>query len=207
MQHSVADLAQKFKVLGVYKQLYKHVKLERLVPEALSTKEVQHIVKSDTRYIEQLRNEFRQYSVSDSKYCMQKDEMYFLANTYATYLQSTQNTLGLYAKYCKGERSIKEAAAIVGLQLPKLPDCSWEYLWIYIYFFLFHDLYIFFVIYILILIKLLFKTKTSFFKKIKLETKLLPDNFSSIFFFSGSPSSSLSSFPLLYWEQIVKKCL
>lgn len=97
------DLVQKLKVLNLYKQLYRNVKQPQ----------------STTQFVELLRNEFRQNSVSDSRYCMQKDEMYFVANAYQTYLSSTKRTLELYAKYCKGERSIQESAEKVGLRLPK----------------------------------------------------------------------------------------
>ncbi len=51
--------------------------------------------------------------------------MTFLANAYGTYLSSTVETLALYVRYCKGERSIEESANIVGLRLPKQYDpCS-----------------------------------------------------------------------------------
>lgn len=108
------DLAHKLKVLGVYKHLYKYLKLGRQAEESSSNQS-----RSDHVYVEQLRNEFRQNSVSDAKYCMQKDEMFFLAASYATYLDATHKTLDLYGRYCRGERSIEEAANIVGLRLPK----------------------------------------------------------------------------------------
>ena len=113
MQRTTVDMAQRLKVLGVYKQLYKYLNPSRLAAPATSQS------RSDYVYIEQLRNEFRLNSVSDAKYCMPKDEMFFLASTYATYLDATHKTLDLYGRYCRGERSIEESANIVGLRLPK----------------------------------------------------------------------------------------
>lgn len=107
MQSSAIDVVQRLKVLHLYKNLYKNIRTP-------SNK-----IKN-TNLHELLRNEFRQHSVSDSKYCMEKNEMQFMANAYLTYLNSTRNTLELYARYCKGERSIEDSARLVGLKLPKL---------------------------------------------------------------------------------------
>lgn len=98
--------SQRIKALDLYKRLYRNLKINNLG-------------KNEEPYVEILRNEFRQHSVSDSKYCMQKDEMMFMARALSTYLSSTNQTLALYSKYCRGERSIEEAANIVGLKLPK----------------------------------------------------------------------------------------
>lgn len=113
------DAAQKLKVLGVYKHLYKYLKLSRQSGGGETASVGSHQQRSDHVYIDQLRNEFRQNSVSDAKYCMPRDEMFFLAATYATYLDATHKTLELYGRYCRGERSIEDAANIVGLRLPK----------------------------------------------------------------------------------------
>ena len=121
MQRSIADVGQRLKVLSVYKNLYKNLKLDRQLNEAAPKRGQQ-----DARYIEQLRNEFRQYSVTDSKYCMPRDEMFFVASVFSTYLDSTQKTLELYNRYCRGERPIQEAANIVGLRLPKVFEGSSE---------------------------------------------------------------------------------
>jgi hypothetical protein len=120
MQNSVSNIIQRYKVLALYKSLFKYLRVNKCAPilASLSTETQQQIVKSEP-YLELLRNEFRQNTVSDSKYCMQKDEMYFLGNAYLSYLESTRDTLALYAKYCRGERSIEEAANIVGLRLPQ----------------------------------------------------------------------------------------
>jgi hypothetical protein len=71
-------------------------------------------------FLELLRKEFDSNSVSDAKYCAEKDQQKFLGNAYLAYLENTEKTLELYSTYSKGERSTEEAAAIVGLRLPKL---------------------------------------------------------------------------------------
>ena len=130
---SSADLIQRFRVLGLYKQLYKRLALNPTASSvAISAVQSQkdgsstgasQTTKSSTSRLaiaQILRDEFRQNNVSDSRYCMQKNELFFLGNAYLTYLRSTEETLSLYATYCKGERSIESSAAIVGLRLPKL---------------------------------------------------------------------------------------
>jgi hypothetical protein len=112
---SAADLAQRLRVLSLYKNLYKNL---RIVQPSLQPQNDQLVIQKSNHAF--LRNEFRQNSVSDSRYCMEKNEMFFMANAYLTYLQSTKATLDLYAKYCKGERSIESSANLVGLKLPKL---------------------------------------------------------------------------------------
>lgn len=124
MQRSIADAGQRLKVLSVYKNLYKNLKLDRPLNQAVGGSK--RGGQQDSRYIEQLRNEFRQYSVTDSKYCMPRDEMFFVASVFSTYLDSTQKTLELYNRYCRGERPIQEAANIVGLRLPKVFEGSSE---------------------------------------------------------------------------------
>jgi hypothetical protein len=109
MQASKSDLIQRVKALSLYKSLYKQLR-------PTNTSLNNHF---ETQR-EVLRNEFRQHSVSDSKYCMEKNEMLFLGQAYLTYLESTKRTLDLYARYAKGERSIEDSARIVGLKLPKL---------------------------------------------------------------------------------------
>lgn len=96
------------KVINLYKNLYKLMKLNKPT-------ETSH-------YRALLRNEFNQNSVSDSKYCTEKDQMVFLGNALHTYIKSTKDTLALYAIYNRGERSVEESANIVGLRLPKQYD-------------------------------------------------------------------------------------
>jgi hypothetical protein len=110
MQASSADLIQKLRVLSLYKNLYRQVKISQPPTNQIGFESIRDV----------LRNEFRQNIVSDSRYCLKKNEMYFLGNAYFTYLESTKQTLDLYARYCRGERSIEDSARIVGLKLPKL---------------------------------------------------------------------------------------
>ena len=122
MQNSFSNIIQRFKVLALYKDLYKQLRVNRVRPvtSAAIAEQQQVEERKPELYIDLIRNEFRQNIVSDSRYCMQKDEMFFLGKAYESYLRSTRETLNLYAKYSKGERSTESAANIVGLKLPKL---------------------------------------------------------------------------------------
>lgn len=113
MEKHGLTLVQKLKVLNLYKNLYKSVR-----GTAQANKDGEIIIQ------DLLRNEFRQSNVTDAKYCMEKDVKFYLANAYASYLNSTANAFQLYATYCRGERSIEESARIVGLRLPKQYDPS-----------------------------------------------------------------------------------
>ena len=113
---SAADLAQRLKVLSLYKNLYKNIRLTQ--PGTTSSSDSTN--NSQKHNHSMLRSEFRQNMLSDSRYCMEKNEMFFLGNAYLCYIKSTRATLDLYAKYCKGERSIEASANLVGLKLPKL---------------------------------------------------------------------------------------
>ena len=117
---SALDLAQRSKALSLYKHLYKCLR----APIIIGQQKQSELTKQENKpaknnFHELLRNEFRQSSVSDSRYCMQKNELFFLARAYLTYLTSSNETLALYSKYCRGERSIEESAKIVGLRLPR----------------------------------------------------------------------------------------
>ena len=114
---SATDAAQRLKVLSLYKNLYKHLRV--IQPSTSSTDTAPHHLIHKTNHA-LLRHEFRQNYISGSRYCMEKNEMFFVANAYLSYLKSTKSTLDLYAKYCKGERSIESSANLVGLKLPKL---------------------------------------------------------------------------------------
>ena len=122
MQNSFSNIIQRFKVLALYKDLYKQLRVNRVRPvtSAAIAEQQQVEERKPELYIDLIRNEFRQNIVSDSRYCMQKDEMFFLGKAYESYLRSNRETLNLYAKYSKGERSTESAANIVGLKLPKL---------------------------------------------------------------------------------------
>lgn len=87
-------------VLNLYKELFKQLNKNKSL-------------------FELIKNEFKKNSLTTEKYCKQRNEVYFIANAYLSYLKNTKDYLVLQAKYCKGERSIEEAAGIVGLKLPK----------------------------------------------------------------------------------------
>lgn len=116
MQSSAVNVANQFKSLALYKQLYKHLRSSNLKPnQGVAVTLIEP-------YVEVLRNEFRQHMISDSKYCMEKDEMFFVADAFKTYVSNTQQTLELYARYNKGEKTTLQAANTVGLSLPKQYD-------------------------------------------------------------------------------------
>ncbi len=80
---------------------------------------VREVGSNDKPLIDLIRNQFKQHTVTSEKLCKHPNEMEFVAQTYLTYLKSIREHLVLKQKYCKGERSIEEAANIVGLKLPK----------------------------------------------------------------------------------------
>lgn len=66
--------------------------------------------------------QFRKYQTTDEQLCKQKDEMLFLGQTYACYLQSTRKYLKINSEYKGvGERSIESTARMVGFKLPHEP--------------------------------------------------------------------------------------
>ena len=111
---TMANNLKRPNVLKLYKQLIKYVSINKNLTAA------QYLQTNAEDIRDFLRNEFKLNTVTDAKYCMEKDQMVFLGSAYLTYLDSTKKTLALYSRYCKGERSIEESAAIVGLKLPKL---------------------------------------------------------------------------------------
>ncbi|CAF0815210.1 unnamed protein product [Rotaria sp. Silwood1] len=69
-----------------------------------------------------IKDEYRRYRPITSKYCKHNDEVLFIAQTYLTYLQSVRQRKIIHATYSKGERTVQQAANIVGLELPKTID-------------------------------------------------------------------------------------
>lgn len=66
-----------------------------------------------------LMKEYRRNAVTDQQYCRQQEEMSYLAQTCATYLESSRRYQELHMEYhCRGERTVKETADIVGFKLP-----------------------------------------------------------------------------------------
>lgn len=69
-----------------------------------------------------IKDEYRRHRPITSKYCKQTDESTFVARTYLTYLESVRRCKTIRSTYSKGERSVEQAANIVGLKLPKTID-------------------------------------------------------------------------------------
>jgi hypothetical protein len=69
-----------------------------------------------------IKDEYRRYRPITSKYCKHTDEVLFVARTYLTYLESIRQRKTIHATYSKGERTVHQAANIVGLELPKTTD-------------------------------------------------------------------------------------
>ncbi len=66
-----------------------------------------------------IKDEYHRYRPITSKYCKHTDEVLFVARTYLTYLQSVRQCKTIHSTYSKGERTVQQAANIVGLELPK----------------------------------------------------------------------------------------
>ena len=118
MQSSLANKVKRIEILKLYKGLIRQTRIDPNAAQAKASALYTQTNMNEMRDF--LREEFRQNYLSDAKYCAAKDQMVFLGNAYLTYLRSTSETLQLYSRYCKGERSIEESANIVGLALPKL---------------------------------------------------------------------------------------
>ena len=69
-----------------------------------------------------IKDEYHRHRPITSKYCKQTDESIFVARTYLTYLESVRQCKTIRSTYSKGERSVEQAANIVGLKLPKTTD-------------------------------------------------------------------------------------
>lgn len=64
----------------------------------------------------------RKFQVTDLQLCKARDEMKYIANTYAMYLQGQRKYKELIHTYNAGqERSVKETADLVGFKLPQDP--------------------------------------------------------------------------------------
>ncbi|CAL4099318.1 unnamed protein product [Meganyctiphanes norvegica] len=69
-----------------------------------------------------LMEQYRRNSLTDQQYCREAEEMAYMADTYATYLESSRKQQELYYQYhAAGERSIRETADMVGFKLPNDP--------------------------------------------------------------------------------------
>lgn len=66
-------------------------------------------------------NLMRENQVTEKRFCRPQDHYKYFAETYLTYLKSSRMEGELVSKYFnKGERSIKDSARLVGLELPKV---------------------------------------------------------------------------------------
>lgn len=71
---------------------------------------------------EYILNQFKKYRVTDETLCKARDEMHFLGQTYACYLQSRRIHDNIRIDFTgKGERSVQETATMVGFKLPHDP--------------------------------------------------------------------------------------
>ncbi|XP_042228105.1 protein FMC1 homolog isoform X2 [Homarus americanus] len=69
-----------------------------------------------------IMNQYRQNAVTDELYCREQEEMAHLAQTCATYLESSRRYIELHSEFHgRGERTVKETADMVGFKLPNDP--------------------------------------------------------------------------------------
>ncbi|XP_006887281.1 PREDICTED: uncharacterized protein LOC102853862 [Elephantulus edwardii] len=82
----------------------------------------------DTPAYRYLVKAFRAHRVTGEKLCRAQQELHFQAATYLCLLRSVREHVELHQQYHgKGERSVKESAGLVGLQLPEQPGGKgWE---------------------------------------------------------------------------------
>ncbi|XP_045622968.1 protein FMC1 homolog [Procambarus clarkii] len=67
-------------------------------------------------------DQYRRNALTDQQYCREQEEMAHLAQTYATYLESSRKYMELYSEYYShGEKTVKETADMVGFKLPNDP--------------------------------------------------------------------------------------
>lgn len=66
--------------------------------------------------------QYKKYRTTDQTLCKARDEMLFLGQTYACYLQSKRQHERICVEYKGGgERSVKDTANLVGFKLPHDP--------------------------------------------------------------------------------------
>ena len=63
--------------------------------------------------------QYRAHQVTGSKHCKQQHELQHIGQTYLCLLQSNTKQQELASLYGRGERSVKDSARLVGLQLPE----------------------------------------------------------------------------------------
>ncbi|CAF0886231.1 unnamed protein product [Adineta ricciae] len=93
---------------------------KRLIRE-LSPNNLLFSYRSSPIYLK-IKDDYRRYRPITSKYCKHTDEVLFVARTYLTYLESIRTRKIIHSTYSKGEKTVQQAANIVGLELPKTTD-------------------------------------------------------------------------------------
>ena len=85
--------------------------LRRSLPE--------HVKVGQTQGFQHILAQYRSNKVTQEQVCRHREEMAFMADTYATYLQAQRHYYDLQQEYhAKGERSVDQAAKMVGFNLP-----------------------------------------------------------------------------------------
>jgi len=90
------------------------------------TSELRHALGSDvklrdTRITQHILNQFRKHQVTGRQNCKAAQEMTYLADSYATYLQSQRKWKEIHEEYHKQELSVQQTADKVGFKLPHDP--------------------------------------------------------------------------------------
>lgn len=76
----------------------------------------------DTRITQYVLNQYRKNQTTEKQHCKAAQEMTYLADSYATYLQSQRKWRELHDEYQnRKELTVEEAANKVGLRLPQEP--------------------------------------------------------------------------------------
>lgn len=79
-------------------------------------------IKKNSLIFTYLNSQFNKYRTTDETLCKAKEEMQFVANTYLCYLSSVRRQNEINKEFSgRGERSIQEAANLVGFKLPHDP--------------------------------------------------------------------------------------
>ncbi|KAH7725461.1 Protein C29E4.12 [Aphelenchoides avenae] len=89
--------------------------LRRIMNELRKTK---GSLASDSQEARYLMQQMRQHQMTQKILCKSPNEMEHIADTYATYLNSTRQLAELHSRYARGEKTVEESARLVGLQIP-----------------------------------------------------------------------------------------
>jgi len=75
----------------------------------------------DTRITQYVMDQYRKHQITEKQNCKAAQEMTYLADSYATYLQSQRKWNEIHGEYNKRELNVKETADKVGFKLPHDP--------------------------------------------------------------------------------------